>query len=322
MNLEIIKTTTKMVVNKGLLKVRKNSPEILLCCGLAGMAGTIFLACKATLKADELLAEHQDKISSINDAREDCDLEKYTEQDYKKDLLVAKTQTVANFVKLYGPAASLFITSTGCILGAHHIMAKRNVALMAAYKLIEQSFGEYRKRVVDELGEEKDFHFANGTEYEQTTEETTDPETGKKKKVKKNQQVLKGQICSPYARLFDRQVYDADGIGWTGSSQWSKNADYNAATLVLKNNWCNEHLKAQGYLFLNDVYDELGFPRTKAGQAVGWVWQGDGDNYISFGSEVDAIMNKTEGHLDYSDGTPILVDFNVDGVIWDLIDEK
>ena len=39
------------------------------------------------------------------------DEEKYSDEDYKKDILVVKTQTAVNIVKLYGPSVALGIAS-------------------------------------------------------------------------------------------------------------------------------------------------------------------------------------------------------------------
>ena len=72
----------------------------------------------------------------------------------------------------------------------------------------------------------------------------------------------------------------------------------------------NDKLNVQGYVFLGDVYEILGFDRDAASQCVGWVL-GNGDNYISFGPK-DFL-------LAYEDGDGILLDFNVDGPILDLI---
>ena len=92
----------------------------------------------------------------------------------------------------------------------------------------------------------------------------------------------------------------------------------------------NDLLKAKGYLFLNDVYDMLGIPRTKAGQIVGWTYDretcesktvdenGDpvGDGFIDFG-----IFNAKRPNRRFVDGyeSVILLDFNVEGNVLDLL---
>ena len=71
-----------------------------------------------------------------------------------------------------------------------------------------------------------------------------------------------------------------------------------------------------------DVYDMLGIPRTKAGQIVGWLYRPEdpnykGDNHVDFG-----IYDYTkEINRDFVNGyeRTILLDFNVDGPIYDLI---
>ena len=314
MKLTNVGTTLKTAVSKGGLKIKKYSPEILMVVGITGVVGAAVLACKATLKCEDLIDEHDGKMKIVQEVREKFDEEKYSDENYKKDILVVKTQTAVNFVKLYGPSVTLGIASIACILGAHNIMKKRNVALAAAYKLVEQSFSEYRQRVKDELGEEKDFHFRYGTVEDEETE-TIVGEDGKKKKINKAVQRLSDHDPSMYARMFESEERVGDGSTWNGSKEFSPIHHYNYAFLTQKQNWMNERLNAYGYLFLNEVYEELGFPKTKAGQAVGWVKDPayGGNGYVSFGPAIDCVA--------YNDGDPILVDFNVDGVIWDLIEK-
>lgn len=46
----------------------------------------------------------------------------------------------------------------------------------------------------------------------------------------------------------------------------------------------NHLLKVRGYVFLNDIYDLLGFERTIEAGMVGWIWGSEhGDSYIDFG---------------------------------------
>lgn len=304
--------------HKGMFVLNQHSPEILTVVGVAGVVVATVMACKATLKAEQIINDHKELMNSIHEA-EALEPESYTSQDIVQDKVLAYFMTAKSFVALYGPSVAVGTLSLACLVGSTLILKKRNLAIVAAYSLIEKAFNEYRGRVVEELGSEKDFHFRYGTEYEAVVEEVTD-DAGKTKKIKKQVQVLKpGTSQSMYARVFEEQVYNTDG-SYTGSSQWSPVADYNATNLILKNAWANEHLKARGYMFLNDVYEELGFPRTKAGQMVGWLYRGDGDCYISFGPEVDALINKMPGYLAYRDGGSFLLDFNVDGVILDGIE--
>lgn len=302
----------KDVAGINALRVQKRSPEILIGLGITGFVGTVVLASRATLKCESVMAGHHAKMKSVEHAYTNAEVEEYTEKDYNRDLLVVNVQTGVDFARLYAPTIALGTVSIACILSAHNILHKRNVALAAAYQLVQYSFVEYRDRVREELGAEKDFHFRYGTNEKKVTETTVDPKTGKKNKVKKVAQALNPDVdMSMYARLFEPVEYQDDEHKiWTGSTQFSPTHDYNYAYLVGKLNWVNDRLNAQGYLFLSDVYDELGFARNKASQVVGWV-KGNGDGYVSFGEALDLISHE--------DGDPILLDFNVDGPILDLI---
>ena len=65
---------------------------------------------------------------------------------------------------------------------------------------------------------------------------------------------------------------------------WTANGEYNRIYLRTLFNYCSEQLRYRGYLFLNDVYQELGFPMTKEGQTAGWVLSEDG--YVDFACDV------------------------------------
>lgn len=292
------------------LLIKKHSPEILLVVGIAGVVGSAVLACGATLKVEKVLSEHKEKLDKIRDAwekveNEEISYEDYTDQDHKKDLVITYVQTAVDFLKLYGPAVSLGAFSIACIVGGHGIMRKRNVALIAAYKTIEESFNAYRKRVIEDHGEEKDYIYKNNLKVEQIAETVVD-EDGKSRKVKKN--VLSSQDTngySMYARFYD-----------DGCTQWSKDPQYNLMYLRSQQNYFNDLLITRGHVFLNEVYDALGIPRTQPGQIVGWV-VGGGDNFVDFGIfDGDKPRNR-----DFVNGfeKTILLDFNVDGIIYDLI---
>lgn len=304
MELTKVGTSLSKMTGRGGLVLKKYSPEILMIVGVTGIIGSTFMACKATLKVEEVINEHQDKIDKIESVtfkveNGEIDAKEYTEEDKKKDLTVIHVQTAVNFVKLYGPAVSLGVASIACIIASHGIMQKRQVALVAAYKAVEEGFTAYRKRVVEEYGEEKDYMFKNGLRVEEITETEVD-ENGKSKKVKKEKIVADENNPNIYARYFDETC-----------KRWSPTMDYNLLFLNSQQGYANQLLKSRGHVFLNEVYDALGIPRSKEGAVVGWVL-GEGDDFVDFG-----YMNN-EAFMSGRDNT-VLLDFNVSGVIYDMI---
>jgi hypothetical protein len=294
--------------------VKKYSPEILLGVGILGMGVSTVLACKATLKVDGILDTYENAIGNIEEAIELGELGEveYDVTDAKKDRITLKTQTVIQFVKIYGPSATLMTASVGCILGAYRIMSKRQVALMAAYKVMEEAFATYRGRVVNELGDVKDAHFMYGTSTLEDTDTIID-ENGKKKKVtKEREELVPGAKLSGFARMFEEEKPDQFGA-WVGSTQWSPVHDYNLDFLTRKEQYFNDKLVVKGFVTVNEVYEELGFPTTEAGMICGWRYKSErGDGYISFtprGIDGNWIMGM--------DGDGIVMDFNIDGVIFD-----
>ena len=305
--------TAKFAIGRGGLVLKKYSPEILTAAGVIGTVGSTVLACKATLKVEDILDEAKKKsnlINAVHDGEIEVDAE-YTDKDYSKDLLVNRTQTAVKLIKLYGPAISLGALSIAAILGGQHILRKRNVAVMAAYKLCEESFNNYRSRVKDELGEEKDRQFYYGM-TEETVKDKVKSKDGKTKTITKKVEKAPDHLYSQYARFFDE-----------ANINWDKSPEQNMYFLKMVQNQMNDKLKARGHVFLNEVYDALGFDRSEAGQLVGWVWNKDntameaGDGYIDFG--IFDGNNYAKRAFVNGDERSILLDFNIDGMIYDLI---
>lgn len=288
--------------------LKKYSPEILLGVGVVGVVGSTVLACTATLKAEEILDAHAEKLARIDECvllRETSEVE-YSLQQEKMDRRAQMFATTGKFIRLYGPPATLMVVSIGCILGAHHIMKKRNVALMAAYKLVEEAFSNYRKRVVAELGEETDSRFYYGEELNGNARTIIDAEG-----VEHEQDGVTLRL-SGFARSFSPDKPDQVG-GWIGSTQWSKVHDYNLDFLKSKTDHFNNMLLTKGFVTINDVYSELGFPPTEAGMICGWRYKSDrGDGIISF-----KPRGRDGGWAFGVNGDEILLDFNIDGVIFD-----
>lgn len=304
----IVDTATRVVGNSRLM-MRKYSPEILVGVGVACTVGAVVTAARSTLKVDDILEEHNEnvaKIQGVHDGTIDIPEDKsYTDEDYKKDLFVQKVHTAGALVKTYFPAATLEVVGVACILCGFGILKKRSVALLGLYKASEEAFASYRKRVVDEYGEEKDLDIYQGV-TDRKREDLLDKD-GNKIGTVTTANVVPGTMVSPYARFFDEY-----------NPNWSKDASQNMFFLTMVQNQMNDILKSRGHLFLNEVYDALGFERSSAGQLVGWVYnQNVGDDYIDF----DIFRFDQSEKRDFVNGEErsILLDFNVAGVVYDLI---
>jgi len=316
MNLQSIMSGITKLTGKTGLMVQKNSPQILLVVGIVGGIGATVLACRATLQVEEVLDDHKEKIDKINGCWEkvkegEIALDEYSENDRKRDLAVTYTQTTVNFIKLYAPAIGLSVFSILCIVKGHNILSKRNVAVVAAYKAIAEGFNAYRKRVVEEHGEEVDYMYKNNLRSVEITEMAYTDDDGVKHKAQKKTKLVSDDNngLSVYAKFFDETC-----------SQWSKNSEYNFLFLRSQQNYYNNMLQARGHVFLNEVYDALGIERTQAGTIVGWVLGEGRDNYIDFGifdGERTRVRDFVNGYE-----RSILLDFNVDGVIFDLFTKE
>ncbi|WP_289621892.1 DUF6353 family protein [Bacteroides congonensis] len=302
-------------------KMKKHSPEILMAAGVAGVIVSAVMACKATLKVDAVMDETKEKMDKIHTAEENGPTEAgedYSKEDAKKDTVIVYAQTGLQLAKTYAPAVAIGALSIASILASNNILRKRNVALTAAYTVLDTDFKNYRSRVIEKFGKEIDRELKYNIKAEKVSATEVDAETGKEKKVKKNAFVVNPSDVSGYARFFEKYTVDEDGNSIL-NPHWEPNNEYNIMFIKAQENYANDLLRAKKRLFLNDVYEMLGLPRTKAGQVVGWVYDKDnpvGDNYVDFGLYTDNLS-----YSDFANGLDpaILLDFNVDGNIWEMM---
>lgn len=280
-------------------KTKKHSPEILIVTGVVGVVTSAVMACRATRKLDAVLEDTKANLDIIHEGMETGEID-----NGKKALTIAYAQTGLEFTKLYGPSVALGVASIGCILASNNIIRKRNIALAAAYTTIDNSFKGYRSRVIERFGEELDRELKLNLKTKEI-EETIIDDKGKEKKVKKKVEVSEYDGYSEFARFFD-----------DGCTGWEKDAEWNHKFLNLQQDLANKKLRDQGYLFLNDVYEMLGIPKSQAGFEVGWIYDENnpvGDNYVDFGM-YDIHNEKARDFVNGRERT-ILLNFNVDGPI-------
>ena len=274
------------------IKLKKASPHILTGLGVVGVGATAVAASKATLKVDLLV----DEAVSYNEYISTLEYE--TKADKAKDRLYFYGHTAWKFTKLYTPTLIIGGLKVSSIIGGHRILHQRNLVLGASYAALDSAYKKYRETVVERFGEDVENEIRTRSEFvsRDTSESTEDIS-----REELEDSPLEGD---PYIRLFDEC-----------NPNWQRNADMNLHFLKISQAQMNDKLRVRGHVFLNDVFDQLGMPRTPAGAVTGWVRDNPhGDGEIDFG-----LYKPT--NVDFLNGNErsVWLEFNVDGVVYDLI---
>lgn len=306
MKLNTIMKNAGVIFKKTKFKLTKNSPEIAVAAGIIGVVASAVLACRATTKISEIAEDTNAQLAQVNEYSEKG-LENYTPEDAKKDTIIIYSKTALKFVKLYAPSVLLGALSIASIIYSHNVLKKRNMALMTACTGLQQTLNQYRKRVSDAIGEEKERDIFYGTKLEKIEETVTD-ENGKQKKVKKTHKVFDPTTLGMFAAVFgpENKLYQED-------------ESYNIAFLHSVEDQMTNRLRSYGHLFLNEVYDVLGIDRAEIGQYAGWVYDPTSDisdNYVDFG--LYDGWRSTEVGLEKA----IIINPNCDGCIMSKVFKK
>lgn len=307
MKMNAVMANVSRFAAKAKFKLGKHSPEILMVVGAVGAVTSTVMACKATLKVNDILAAHDTTVATIHDVQEGKVQikagEEYTEEDVKKDLTTTYVQTGLKIAKLYAPAVILGTLSIGCMFGSNHILQKRNAALTAAYVTLDKAFGDYKERVTERFGDRVQSELEHGIKAVEVESKVVN-EDGTEETIKSYVDEVDG-AHSPYDLIFDEMI-----------DEWQPDAQYNKWHLAQVEDTANRRLRTQGYLFLNDVYRMIGRYNSGAmivkpeGQIVGWLYDPNNENLQNC---VKLGLDKMQGDRN------VVLHFNVDGPIIDKI---
>lgn len=303
MNKEIAVNMARGFMSRLGFRFQKYAPEICLVGGsVAVVAGTI-LACKATLELPDILDETKKEIDNVKS-------EPKTDEDRSKGITKAYIRCGLKITKKYALPVALEAGGLGLIFGGHKVLKDRNTKLALAYTTLDKAFAGYRKRVEEKYGTEEEKDIRYDAHKEEITEQQTDAK-GKTKDVKKTIRYVNGydgdELLGPYARCFCE-----------GCNGWVDDPDLCRQVLAGMERVLTARLRTQGYLWLNDVFDALGFPRTGIGHQIGWVYNPSDptlENHVSF----DITNLKRKSVRDFANGyeNVVWLDFNPDGLILD-----
>jgi len=301
-NLIPTKVTAKVMLT--VLKTKKHSPKIMFAAGVVGVVTTVVTASRATLKGADILENHKLTKAGLEGIPFGVE---YTKDDLVKDKALLITQTSLKLAKVYAPSVIIGVASIGLLTGAHVALTRRNAALTAALAAVDRAFNEYRGRVRESVGEERERELYRDVREEKIT--VTDA-NGKQKQV-----VAKvGHGGGKYTALYG--PITPEGFP---NPNWQELPEMNVLALRGIQRQMNDKLQINGFVFLNEVLNELDLPRTKMGQAVGWLKRSaDGDGFIDFGifedKDADRLFKFASGRED-----EIWLDFNCQGDILDRI---
>lgn len=281
------------------LVAKKYAPQILLGAGVVGVIASTVLASKATLDLEDVLDRHKDAMSVVSEAARVRPSEDYSSTEHKRDQTLVYMRTIKELTKLYALPVGLGVLSISMIIGSHGIQYKRNVAAVAAYKTVETQFNRYRDRVREEFGMEKDEEFARAYR----TNDVVDEEGNTITNI-----TIDGKGLNETLYFFD-----------PSNVNWKNSPEYNLSYVKCQETFANQLLGARGHVFLNDILDDLGIPRTKEGAILGWVLDADGSNHIDFGIVDLQSPNSRIYGTDRELGECVMLDIKTDGIIWDKI---
>nr|DAU29165.1 MAG TPA: hypothetical protein [Caudoviricetes sp.] len=289
----------------GVARISKHAPTILSITASAGVIATGYLAWKAGTRFEDVEGRDWDR-------RKEClrNADTIPDEDVPKIERKNRILFILDTVRTVAPAAIVGAATITMIYFSNSISKKRLAAMGAAYATLQTAFDGYKRTMVEALGKESVEKILKPKlpNVGKSAEEILSSDNKSDAANVSDAVVNSLKALSPYARI----------IAEESSTCWDPNEDYTSQNLAAVQLWANRRLERKGHLFLNEVFDQLGLSRTREGAVVGWLKNGEGDNYVSFG-DFDASIYRVPSD-DYTRvDSNFIVDFNVDGVIWDKI---
>lgn len=283
----------KRIIGGVKLGVKKNAPELLLAGAFITGTACVATSIRATIKAEDI----RHKLKACKDDVEVALKDGFSDDEVKNAMRLAYKEASVGYIKKYAIPATLFLATGGLVFASYKIQKNRQIALSSALASATLAYSTLLSKV--KKGAEAGLtaqQVLDGYEVAQTVDE----ETGEIVT-----DVVQGSpVGSIYKFRFDSETADA----------WEKDPYMNICTLNAEQQWANNKLQLEGFVFLNDVLDRLGIPRTREGQVVGWRLDGDGDGFVEFGivdcsSLEGPTWNDNAYDLNFNCDGDILTDF-------------
>lgn len=294
MNLRFISNA----VGAAKLALKAKAPTLLVVGGVTSMGVGTVLACRQTLKIEEVLQPHVEMLNRIEEGTR-LQLDSYDTEVAAGDRYKVYARVAFDASKVYAIPGALWLSGAGMVFGGHHLMIKRNATLAMAFTGLKGLFDKYRDNVRNEFGPQVDQAMLTG----HTFEKIVDPETGAEVLVP----VRDWDEASkdPYNRVFEQGA----------SEMWQPDLGVNKMFVAQQQRFAQELLNRRGYLWLSEVYQALGFPESDISRVVGWKVKKNPDGSKDFPVVDFGLDTPLPDDWKYNREKAIFLDFNCQGLI-------
>lgn len=309
-----MKLIDKVVSNMGMagLKLKANSPELLLAAGILTMGGALVCAWQAGRKTDHIMADHLDRV-------EDAKIDKFTDEKGNEVSLTEKevakavrkeyVKTAGQLAKTFAPTAVCTGLSVASFVGMHNIQAGMISGLSAAYTGLQEAYRRYEENNIKLNGEEAHRRCKYGFVDEKYEDE--DGYTNTRRRMKTPDEVKED------ASLYEGGGGDHIYIFGRTSGGWKGVANLDILVLESVERWMRQRVTQNEWLTVNEVLEHLGLSHmcTKKGMVEGW-WKNGGDE-PSLGYNDPLNQLALNGH----NNQEWILQFNVHGNIYKALDK-
>lgn len=279
------------------LLLKAKAPTIMVVGGVTAMGAGTVLACKQTLKVEEVLEKHVVSLDKIKHG-ESLELDSYGKEVAQSDRIKVYSRVSVDMVKLYAVPGTLFVSGAGLVFGGHRILLQRNATLAIAFTGIKKAFDAYRARVIDTLGHDSDQAFYHGSKIR----EVVDSETGAVTTIATRDWAAE---TDPYNRVFEQGA----------TSAWQPDLGVNKMFISQQQRFAQQLCNQRGHLYLSEVYEALGFPESDISRVVGWKVKRNPDGSKDFPIVDFGIDKPMPDDWKYNKEKAVYLDFNCQGLI-------
>lgn len=238
------------------LFIKKNAGTILSVMGSIGVVATAITAARAAPKAIKLL----------DDAREE------------KGSNLSKMEIAQIGFKTYLPVGLVSAATITCIMSANVLSRNKQANITSAYALLDQSYKDYRRKVIEIYGEETDHKIIEAIAVDRA----------------KEVHISASYMCDNV----DLSLDDRSGKPALWYEEYSKRFFEATIEQILSAEYhLNRNYILRGCATINEMYDFFGLDPVEWGDDLGWEPMDESEFWIEFNHFKAKLDDGTEFYI-------------------------